>query len=206
MFLDCARGTVDGNRCRVTVTGSWFGDVRGDLVTVSVMADGDRVREWVTDVADSAVVVWAHRLVAQAQVTTPGLQAGRLAVGVGTNLVTFDVDVSAIVAPQWASEPFAQLTPACNCMELDRWCVHAVAAVLSLAAALDADPAALDRVFGARLQAMTWIDDAFAAVSPTDRDRLYRTLQFCLHPDRRGGDQGGFDRLQSAWQRWGSTS
>lgn len=47
----------------------------------------------------------------------------------------------------------------------------------------------------------TWIRHAFLAVSNDDWPRLYKTLAFCLHPDRRDGDGEGMQALAKVWQQ-----
>lgn len=47
----------------------------------------------------------------------------------------------------------------------------------------------------------TWIRSAFLAVATDDWGRLYKALAFCLHPDRRHGDDEGMQALARVWQQ-----
>lgn len=154
--------------------------------------------------ASAEILEWACDLLNDEQVSSPGFVGERLAVAVGVQRVMFDVDPDAIVDAAWTHEAFAKLRPSCDCLELDPWCVHAVAAVFSISRALDVDPGSLDLVFAAGAN-IDWMDAAFAAVSPVDRRRLLKALSFCLHPDRRQGDDRLYFELNDVWERWKAT-
>lgn len=164
----------------------------------------DTMRDWVGAQVPADLYGWAVELRAQQQVSAPGVSAGRLTVEVGVNRVVFTIDTEAIVAPEWEQFPLSGLVPSCNCAEWDRWCVHAVAAALSLADAMVTDPDGVLQALAPPAPS-SWIDAAFSSVAPADRARLYKTLAFCLHPDRRpASGPSAFAALQSAWERWGS--
>jgi hypothetical protein len=171
------------------------------------MVSGDRLREWCHDRADGDLLDWARSLLDAEQVSAPGLTGDRVAVAVGVQRVTFDIDPNAIVEAAWAHDSFARLVPSCDCIELDPWCVHAVAAVFGIARALDVDPSSLDRVLAAAKPTSTsWMSIAFASVSASDRKRLHKTLAFCFHPDRRGGDEEMYLALSETWSQWSNTA
>jgi hypothetical protein len=175
--------------------------MRAENVTVIFMSlIGEQYRQIISDIVDPALVDWATKLEKEKQVSHPGVAEGRLAVNVGTHRVIFEYEPTKLVDPKWAEAPAARLVPFCNCQEIDSWCVHAVAAAYAISKALDVDPTALDKIFNTP-SALAWIDAAFSAVSPSDRKKLYKTLSFCLHPDRKQ-ESVSFDELQGAWLKW----
>lgn len=127
--------------------------------------------------------------------------------------VTYDVRLSlsaseatvAALPPSLARFEMARCEPSCACSDELDWCAHAVALTMALVRAAQANPSLLQTWCSSPTPAETagehWLSSLLQSVLVEDRARVRKTLAFCFHPDRRGGDDTLMRALDAAWQQ-----